>query len=154
MPCIAANRWTPMSSRKTLPVKLSPIARQDFVDILRYTGERWGQNQFVVLCSKIDDALQAIGTNALFSPLAFSRPFGRYPITKKDHHASSRLVGHQSLCCWSGGNPGVLRLRNPNLVRTSDRLGKPNYAGLEKSFPFCEFCHATRRVLQRNLRFL
>ena len=30
-----------MSSHKTRTVKLSPKARQDFIDILRYTGETW-----------------------------------------------------------------------------------------------------------------
>jgi plasmid stabilization system protein ParE len=50
-----------MSFRK--PVKLSPKAGQDFVDILRYTGENWGQNQLLNYRDKIDQALQAIGTN-------------------------------------------------------------------------------------------
>lgn len=31
-----------MRSRKPLPLKLAPRAKQDFVDILRYTGETWG----------------------------------------------------------------------------------------------------------------
>ncbi len=48
-----------MSSRKQL-LKLSPKARQDIVDILRYTGETWGQNQLLVYRDKINDALEAI----------------------------------------------------------------------------------------------
>lgn len=36
-----------MSSPKPLPLTLSPKARQDFFDILRYTGETWGQNQLL-----------------------------------------------------------------------------------------------------------
>ena len=36
-----------MSSRKALPVALAPRARQDFIDILRYTGETWGQAQLL-----------------------------------------------------------------------------------------------------------
>lgn len=51
-----------MSSR-SLPVKLSRKARQDFIDILRYTGETWGPNQLEVYRDKIDEALQAIGRN-------------------------------------------------------------------------------------------
>lgn len=51
-----------MSSHK-LPLKLSPKARQDFVDILRYTGETWGQNQLLVYRDMIDDALKAISNN-------------------------------------------------------------------------------------------
>ena len=52
-----------MSSRKALPVKLSPRARQDFIEILRYTGENWGQHQLLAYRAKIDEALQAISQN-------------------------------------------------------------------------------------------
>lgn len=52
-----------MSFHKSLPLKLSPKARQDFVDILRYTGEAWGQNQLLIYRNKIDDALKVIGIN-------------------------------------------------------------------------------------------
>jgi toxin ParE1/3/4 len=51
-----------MSSRK-LPPKLSPKARQDIHDILRYTGETWGQAQLLVYRDKITDALDAISRN-------------------------------------------------------------------------------------------
>jgi plasmid stabilization system protein ParE len=51
-----------MSSR-SLPVRLSKKARQDFIDILRYTGQTWGPNQLEVYRDKIDDALQALGHN-------------------------------------------------------------------------------------------
>jgi len=50
-----------MSSRKF--VKLSPRARHDFIDILRFTGEAWGQKQLLTYRDKINDALQAIGNN-------------------------------------------------------------------------------------------
>ena len=49
--------------RPPLPIKLSPKARQDFIDILRYTGETWGPDQLQTYRDKIDDALQAIGRN-------------------------------------------------------------------------------------------
>ncbi len=52
-----------MSFRKPLLLKLSPKARQDFVDILRYTGETWGTNQLQVYRDKINDALTSIGHN-------------------------------------------------------------------------------------------
>ena len=42
---------------------LSPRARQDFIDILRYTGERWGHEQLRVYRDKLDDALLRIGRN-------------------------------------------------------------------------------------------
>lgn len=51
-----------MSSR-SLPVRLSRKARQDFIDILHFTGETWGPHQLEAYRDKIDDALQAIGRN-------------------------------------------------------------------------------------------
>lgn len=48
-----------MSSHKQkLPLKLSPKARQDFIDILRYTGETWGQEQLLIYRDKINEALE------------------------------------------------------------------------------------------------
>ena len=52
-----------MSSRKPLPLKLAPKARQDFIDILRYTGETWGRAQLLTYRDKINEALQAISQN-------------------------------------------------------------------------------------------
>ena len=52
-----------MRSRKPLPLNLSPKARQDFIDILRYSGETWGQDQMLIYRNKISDALLAIGRN-------------------------------------------------------------------------------------------
>ena len=54
-----------MSSHKPapLPLKLAPKARQDFIDILRYTGATWGPKQLDVYRDKLDGALQAIGSN-------------------------------------------------------------------------------------------
>ena len=60
---MAASRLTRMSSHKPLTLKLSTKARQDFIDILRYTGETWGQKQLEVYRDKIDGALQAISQN-------------------------------------------------------------------------------------------
>lgn len=51
-----------MSSR-SLPIKLAPKARQDFIDILRYTGETWGPKQLQAYRDKIDEALQVISRN-------------------------------------------------------------------------------------------
>lgn len=42
---------------------LSPRAHQDFIDILRYTGETWGQGQLHTYRDKINDALLLIGRN-------------------------------------------------------------------------------------------
>jgi len=51
-----------MSSR-SLPLKLSPKARQDLIDILRYTGKTWGQNQLMAYRNQLDEALRQIGGN-------------------------------------------------------------------------------------------
>ena len=51
-----------MSSR-SLPIRLSRKARQDFVEILRYTAQTWGPQQLEIYRDKIDDALQAISRN-------------------------------------------------------------------------------------------
>ena len=51
-----------MSSRKVL-LTLSPAAQQDLIDILRYTGETWGQEQLLIYRDKLDDALLLLGQN-------------------------------------------------------------------------------------------
>lgn len=43
------------------PVRLSRKARQDFIEILRFTGEHWGLLQLEVYRDKIDEALRAVG---------------------------------------------------------------------------------------------
>ena len=52
-----------MSYRRPLPIKLSPRARADFIDILRFTGETWGRDQLIVYRDKINDALLARSHN-------------------------------------------------------------------------------------------
>lgn len=51
-----------MSSRD-LPIVLSAKARQDFVDILRYTCETWGATQLAAYRDRINQALQSIVRN-------------------------------------------------------------------------------------------
>ena len=51
-----------MSSHKP-HLKLSPAAQQDFTGILRYTGERWGQEQLLAYRGKLNDALVLPGRN-------------------------------------------------------------------------------------------
>ncbi len=43
-------------SFRNAPVRLSPKARQDFIDILRYTGETWGEAQLLIYRDKLNDA--------------------------------------------------------------------------------------------------
>lgn len=50
-------------SARDFRLKLSPRARRDFTDILRYTGATWGQTQVLVYRDLIDAALGAIRLN-------------------------------------------------------------------------------------------
>ena len=52
-----------MSSPKQRQLTLSPRAHQDFIDILRFTGETWGPDPLQTYGDKINDALHAIGEN-------------------------------------------------------------------------------------------
>lgn len=81
-----------MSSRKALLLKLSPKARQDFIDILRYTGETWGQLQLMTYQGKIDDALQAISHNP---QLGHRRD--DLPATHLTHLVGSHLIVYRLL---------------------------------------------------------
>lgn len=42
---------------------VAPQAQQDIIDILRYTGETWGQEQILSYGNKIDEAFNTIGRN-------------------------------------------------------------------------------------------
>lgn len=53
-----------MSSHKP-SLTLSPEAQKDFIGILRYTGERWGQEQLLAYRDKLNDALVLLGRNPL-----------------------------------------------------------------------------------------
>jgi len=54
------SRSTLMSS-PDFRFELSPKARQDVIDILRYTGQNWGRDQLLVYRDKLDDALKLLG---------------------------------------------------------------------------------------------
>lgn len=45
------------------PIRLSRKAQQDFIDILRYTGEIWGVRQLESYKRKINEALNLIARN-------------------------------------------------------------------------------------------
>ena len=81
-----------MSSREALPLKLSSKARSDFVDILRYTGETWGQQQLATYRDKIDSALQAISRNP---QLGHHRD--DLPATHLAHMVGSHLIVYRVL---------------------------------------------------------
>ena len=75
-----------MSSR-SLPIRLSRKARQDFIDILRYTGEQWGPNQLEAYRHTIDKALQAISHNP---GIGHTRP--DLPQTHRAHLVGAHII--------------------------------------------------------------
>jgi len=52
-----------MSFPESRQLTLSPKARQDFIDILHYTGKTWGEKQLLIYRDKINVAMQAIRGN-------------------------------------------------------------------------------------------
>ena len=64
-----------MSSRKPLPVKLAPKARQDFIDILRYTGETWGQAQLLAYRYGPSNRAKTVLAGASFGSAALRERF-------------------------------------------------------------------------------
>lgn len=52
-----------MSSRKALPLELSPQAAEDIVDILAYTQITWGEAQVDPYFEKIQKALATLAEN-------------------------------------------------------------------------------------------
>ncbi len=90
-----------MSSPKPFGLKLSPKARQDIVDILRFTGETRGRDQLIAYRHKIDHALHAI------------RNHPQIGHTRQDLPSSYRtyLVGsHIIVYRVSEGNIGIVRI--------------------------------------------
>jgi len=80
-------------------IVLSPRAKQDFIDILRYTGETWGQAQLVAYRDKLDGALQLIAHNAALGKTAPELPashrlyfVGSHVIVYRDRDVSIAVV--------------------------------------------------------------
>ena len=90
-----------MSSRKGLPLKLSPSAREDFIGILRYTGETWGRDQLVAYRDKLDGALQAIAGNP-----ALGRRRDDLPATHQAYLVGSHVIVYRV----EAGSIGVVRI--------------------------------------------
>ena len=85
-----------MSSPDPRPVELSPRARQDFVDILRYTGEIWGQQQMLAYRDKINDALQALGKTRNWATAATICRRAFWPILSAHTSSSTDLARRTS----------------------------------------------------------
>jgi toxin ParE1/3/4 len=76
-----------MSFRKPLAITLAPRARQDLIDILRYTGETWGQAQLLTYRDKINDAFLAISANPQLGHL-----HGDLPTTHLAYLVGSHII--------------------------------------------------------------
>lgn len=96
-----------MSSRKKLPLVLSPRARQDFIDILRYTGETWGEAQLHAYRDKINDALRAIEGNPL---LGHRR--GDLPVTHLAYLVGSHVIVYRP----DAERTGVVRILHQRMA--------------------------------------
>jgi toxin ParE1/3/4 len=68
-------------------ILLSPRARQDFIDILRYTGETWGERQLRIYRDKLHDALQLIGRNP-----SMGRSSAELPETYRLYYVGSHVI--------------------------------------------------------------
>ena len=91
-----------MSSRKgLLPLRLSPVARDDFIGILRYTGEAWGHDQLVAYRDKLDGALQAIARNP-----ALGHRRDDLPTTHQAYLVGSHVIVYRV----EAGSVGVVRI--------------------------------------------
>jgi toxin ParE1/3/4 len=53
---------------------LSPETQKDLIDILRYTGEKWGQEQLLTYRDKLNDALLIIERNPQIGRLSRALP--------------------------------------------------------------------------------
>jgi len=80
-------------------VVFSPRARQDFIDILRFTGETWGQGQLHVYRDKINDALQLVARNPAMGHRSAELPethrlyfVGSHVIIYRDQDSSIAVV--------------------------------------------------------------
>jgi toxin ParE1/3/4 len=61
-------------SSPELHLILSPAAQNDLIDILRYTGERWGHEQLLVYRDKLNTALLMITSNPQIGHMGAALP--------------------------------------------------------------------------------
>jgi toxin ParE1/3/4 len=80
-----------MSFPEPRQLVLAPQAQQDFIDILRFTGEGWGEKQLLIYRDKINDALQLIGSNP---GLGHHRP--DLPETHRAYLVGSHIIIYRS----------------------------------------------------------
>lgn len=69
------------------PLTLSPEAQKDLTDILRYTGEKWGQEQLLIYRDKLNDALLLIERNP-----QIGHPSATLPSTHRLYLVGSHVI--------------------------------------------------------------
>ena len=100
-------------SSHSLSIRFSKKARQDFIDILRYTAEQFGPLQLDIYRDRIDDALQLIGHNPEIGHRRFDLP--------QSHRAY--LVGaHVIVYRLEDQGIGVVRILHQRMSLTSRML--------------------------------
>lgn len=97
---------SPDSARK---IVLSPRAKQDFIDILRFTGETWGKEQLLNYRDKINEALQLIGRNPALGSNA-----EELPATHRLYFVGSHVVIYRDL----GSSIAVVRILHQRMSLT------------------------------------
>lgn len=95
------------SPERPLRVVLSPRARKDFIDILRFTGATWGQAQLHVYRGKLDEALRRIGRNPEIGSRAEDSP-GAHRVT----FAGSHVIVYRT----RGPNVEVIRILHQRMM--------------------------------------
>jgi toxin ParE1/3/4 len=81
-----------MSSGTEYELLLSEAAKTDIKDILRKTGEDWGEQQIAVYQDKLDHALQTIHRHP-----AIGHPSSRLPKERRAYSVGSHVVFYRVL---------------------------------------------------------
>lgn len=72
-------------------LELSPLAQQDLIGILRYTGETWGRDQLFVYRAKLHEALQSIRRNP-----DMGHPSDELPQTHRLYFVGSHVIVYRN----------------------------------------------------------
>lgn len=96
------------SPETTRGIVLSPRARQDFIDILRFTGETWGKQQLHIYRDKLDAALQRLGRNP-----GLGSPSPALPPTHRLYYVGAHVIVYRE----RGADIAVVRILHQRMSR-------------------------------------
>jgi toxin ParE1/3/4 len=80
-----------MSSRRRLPVELSPDAQDDYTGILFYSAEQWGNTQRDTYNAALERALRRIGDHPRIGPARPEIGTGVRSVLVREHVVSYRI---------------------------------------------------------------